>query len=373
MKKKLALVYDAVYPWMKGGGEKRFYDIATRLSKTKDYEIHMYGMKFWEGKDVIKKQGMYYHKITEAVIMYDNEKRKIGEAVKFGIGSFKLLKEDFDIIDCCGFPYFSLFPAKLACIIKKKPLYTTWHEVWGREYWREYLGWKGIFGALIERIASMLPNKIIAVSEDTKNKLIKQLKVNPKRIVVIPNGVELAKIEKIKASKEHSDVIYAGRLISHKHVDNLIKSIIYLKEKNPSIKVIIVGDGPEMNNLKQLTKSLNLTSNITFKGYIKKSEDMLSLMKSSKVFVLPSTREGFGIVVLEANASGIPVITVNKKDNASKDLIQDGKNGYVCRLDEKDIADSILKALKKKNWKTKEYVKKYDWPNIIAHFKEVYK
>ena len=54
MKKKLALVYDAVYPWIKGGGEKRFYDIGLRLQQSKQYDVHFYGMKLWKGKDVIK-------------------------------------------------------------------------------------------------------------------------------------------------------------------------------------------------------------------------------------------------------------------------------------------------------------------------------
>ena len=81
--------------------------------------------------------------------------------------------------------------------------------------------------------------------------------------------------------------------------------------------------------MKDLTKQLNLTKNIIFKGFVKENKDVLALMKSSKVFVLPSTREGFGISIIEANACGIPAITINHKDNASKDLIQENKNGYV--------------------------------------------
>jgi glycosyltransferase involved in cell wall biosynthesis len=79
---------------------------------------------------------------------------------------------------------------------KRKTSYSTWHEVWGKEYWKEYLGWKGIFGYWIEKLASKMPNKIIAVSDDTKYKLINQLKVNPNKIVVIPNGIDIKAIEK---------------------------------------------------------------------------------------------------------------------------------------------------------------------------------
>ena len=68
-------------------------------------------------------------------------------------------------------------------------------------------------------------------------------------------------------------------------------------------------------------------------------------MKSSKVFILPSTREGFGIVVIEANACGIPVITIDHKDNAARDLIKKKKNGFVCQLNEEEIAKKILRIL----------------------------
>ncbi|MCX6750243.1 MAG: glycosyltransferase, partial [Candidatus Pacearchaeota archaeon] len=141
-----------------------------------------------------------------------------------------------------------------------------------------------------------------------------------------------------------------------------------------NLKCIIVGDGPEMNNLKQLTKSLNLNKNIIFKGFVKESKEVISLMKSSKVFVLPSEREGFGITVIEANACGIPVITVNHKGNASQYLVQNNKNGYITNLNEKDIAEAISKTLKKKkeDWKTSQYVQKYDWSKIIKMFEEVY-
>ena len=199
--------------------------------------------------------------------------------------------------------------------------------------------------------------------------MVNNLKIKENKIVVIPNAIDINEIDKVKPSKEHSDIIFAGRLMSHKNVDKLIKAMQYLKDK----KLIIVGDGEEMENLKQLTQYLKLTKNIIFKGFVKESKEVISLIKSSRVFVLPSEREGFGITVIEANACGIPAITVNHRDNASKDLIQNNKNGYVCKLDEKDIAKAISQALKKHDWKTKEYVKKYDWSNIIMQFKEVYK
>ncbi len=72
-KPKLALVYDAIYPYIKGGGEKRFYEIGKRLSK--DYEVHFYGMKLWKGDDVIQKDGIYYHGICKNIPLYTDENK----------------------------------------------------------------------------------------------------------------------------------------------------------------------------------------------------------------------------------------------------------------------------------------------------------
>jgi glycosyltransferase involved in cell wall biosynthesis len=288
----------------------------------------------------------------------------------------KVIKEDFDVIDCCGFPYFSLFACKLTSIIKKKQLYSTWHEVWGKNYWYEYIGWKGYFGNIIERLAVLMPDKIISVSEHTTYLLKNEL--NSKKLIsTVPNGIEFDLITKIKPAKEKSDVIFAGRLTSHKNVDILIKSIKIIKEKNPEIKSLIIGDGPEKKTLKTLTQKLNLEKNIKFFDFLENHNDVYSLMKSSKVFILPSSREGFGLVVIEANACGIPVITVDHKDNAARDLTEEGKNGFVCQLNEKEIAKRIMRILENNSGrKMKEgcmdLAKKYDWGKIVDEIEGVY-
>ena len=373
---KIALIYDAIYPFIKGGAEKRFYEIAKRLSK-KGHQVYLYGMKFWEGNKVIKSQGIYYHGICKPKSLYEkNGKRSIKEAIYFGLNCLKLIKEDFDIIDSSNFPYFSLFACKLISIIKRKPLCATWHEVWGKNYWYEYIGWKGYLGYIIEKLAVLMPVKIISVSEHTTYKLKNELN-SKKLIYTVSNGIEFDLITKIKPAKEKSDVIFAGRLMSYKNIDILIKAIKIVKEKNPEIKSLIIGDGPEKKTLETLTQKLNLGENIKFLGFLENQNDVYALMKSSKVFVLPSTREGFGIVVIEANACGIPVITVDYKDNAARDIIEEGKNGYVCQLDENEIAKEIMRILK--NNLSLEIQKvciglaeKYDWDSIVDEVEGVY-
>jgi len=82
--------------------------------------------------------------------------------------------------------------------------------------------------------------------------------------------------------------------------------------------------------------------------------------------------------VIEANACGIPVITIDHKDNAAKDLIKEGKNGFVCRLDEKEIAKKIIRILKNNSSLEMQkvcidLVKKYDWDKIVDEIEKVYR
>ena len=375
-KMKIALVYDAIYPYIKGGGEKRFYEIGKRLAQ-KGHQVHLYGMKLWEGTNVIKQNEMYLHGIFKAKKLYTKEgRRSILQAIYFGFHSMKLIKEDFDVIDCCGFPYFSLFSCKLVSLIKRKKLFSTWHEVWGKNYWYEYIGRKGYLGYIIEKLAVLMPDKIISVSKHTTHKL--KSKLNSKKpMYTVPNGIEFDLITKIKSAKEKSDIIFVGRLISSKNIDVLIKSIKLIKKKNPEIKSLIIGDGPEKKKLEALTQKLNLEKNVKFLGFLESNDDVYALMKSSKVFVLPSTREGFGIVVIEANACGVPVITINHKDNAARDLVEERKNGFVCQLNEEEIAKRIVRILIDSSGLNMKKVcmdlaKKYDWDKIVDEIEGVY-
>jgi glycosyltransferase involved in cell wall biosynthesis len=371
---KIAFISDAVYPYHIGGKETRLFDLTTRLAK-KGHDVHIYSMKWWNGPKTIKENGVYLHGICKQYPLYKGKSRSIKQGVMFGLACFKLLKEDFDVIDADHMVYFHLFPVKLACMLKGKKMVVTWNEVWGKEYWKNYMGNKGLIGYWMEKMSSKLPNKIISISNHTTNNLIKSLGVSGKKITTLDIGIDLDKIQKIVPSKEKIDVTFAGRFLSHKNINLLIQAVKIISKKNPKIKVTIVGDGPERENLEKLVMDLKLEKNIGFTGFLENIDDVTKLIKSSKVFVLPSSREGFGIVVIQANACGVPVVTINHKDNASKDLIVSGKNGFVCDFDEKCLADNINKAIKLSKSMEKGCIKqaeRFDWDNLIKQFEEVY-
>ncbi|MEM4621035.1 MAG: glycosyltransferase family 4 protein, partial [Desulfurococcaceae archaeon] len=296
--------------------------------------------------------------------LYVDGKRSIGEGIYFGLKTLIKLNGRFDVIDCQEFPYFSCISSKIRAISSGSKFFITWHEVWGN-YWVEYLGKKGYIGKIVEKFVSKITHYAIAVSEKTKNDII-NLGVPENRIKVIPNGIDFERIKKIKPSQESSDVIFAGRLIKDKNVAVLIEAIKLLKKDFPDIKCIIIGNGPEKDKLEKLSVSLGLERNVKFLGFLEEYDNVIAYFKSSKVFVLPSAREGFGISALEANACGLPVVTLNHKMNAACELIRNGENGFICELSAEDVADKIIKAFDFRNSeKCIETAKKYDWNYIV--------
>ncbi|AKB33556.1 hypothetical protein MSSIH_2866 [Methanosarcina siciliae HI350] len=375
---KIAFVYDAVYPWVKGGAEIRIHELGKRLS-SEGHDVHLFGIKWWEGEDVIRHENMTLHGVCQARELYVDGRRSIPEALVFAAKLFSpLMKEKFDLIDVSVFPYFSCFTVKAVSFLKKTPAVFTWHEVWG-DYWYEYLGkTKGLLGLLIEKTVARISKNDIAVSEWTKDRL-EALKGTNSKIAVLPNGVDLKLISEIKpAGKGASeapggkiyDVIFAGRLIKEKNVDVLIKAVSLLKEDFPEICCCVVGDGPERKALEKLTRELGVRENVIFEGF-QEYRALIGKIKASKVLVLPSSREGFGMVLIEAFACGVPVVTVKQKYNAAQGLVEDGVDGFVVRLEGREIAGGVGKILENENYYEKmaasayKKAEKYEWEKVF--------
>jgi len=366
---KIAFVYDAIYPWVKGGAEKRIYEIGKRLAERGD-EVHLFGVKWWEGENIIEYEGMTLHGVCAARELYINGKRSISEALIFSVKLFKpLLKEKFDVIDVSVFPYFSCFTVRTVSVLRKTPAFFTWHEVWD-DYWYEYMGRRGFFGKIIERIVAKISSENIAVSEWTKKQLI-SIGTDPEKIQVVPNGINLQKITGIKPANKTCDIIFAGRLIKEKNIDVLLNAVARLKANLPQLKCCIIGDGPEKDRLLKLSRELEIAGNVEFAGFLE-YDALIARIKSSRVFVLPSSREGFGIIVIEAFACGVPVITVSEKRNAAQDLIDEGVNGFVVEPHQPEEIAKFAKMVLDGDFANKErsydiYCSsmKYDWGEVV--------
>ncbi|MBA7486603.1 Alpha-monoglucosyldiacylglycerol synthase [subsurface metagenome] len=369
---KIAYVYDAVYPWVKGGVEKRIREVSVRLAD-RGHEVHIYGMRSWDGPATIERDGVTLHGISPREDLYAGGRRPVPQALRFGQAVLRpLLASGADVIDCQNFPYFSCFAAKGASVLRRIPLVVTWHEVWG-DYWYDYLGRRGAFGKAVERLAAGLTDHPVAVSPSTARALEGLGVAGP--VPVVPNGIDMERIAAVAPAAEGSDVIFTGRLIREKHVDVLLRALVPVREELGDFRALIVGDGPERPALERLARDLGLSGAVTFTGFLPDYESVIAAMKASRVFVLPSTREGFGIAALEAMACGLPVVTTDHPGNAAGDLVQEGVNGYRSGLSAGEMGEKILAALDLRRVRASDCraaAAAYDWGRIVDTLEKVY-
>ncbi len=321
---KIAFVYDAIYPYVKGGVEKRIWELAVRLSR-RGHEVHLFGMKFWAGDDILIREGVYLHGVSPAHKLYAGGRRSIWQPLWFSISlTVPLFREKCDIIDCQQFPYFSCISAGFVSRIRKIPLTITWIEVWG-DYWDEYIGKMGFLGKLIERHIAGFLCPTISISHFTAHRFMTTF--NKQIDAVIPIGIDIGNINADTPSQEQSDIIFVGRLIKEKNADLLLNAAALVLPKYPDLRVLLVGEGPEEKKIQDIIQQKRLEDVVRVRGFYESHDDLIAALKSSKIFVLPSTREGFGISALEALACGLPVVTVDHPANAIRDLITEN-NGF---------------------------------------------
>jgi glycosyltransferase involved in cell wall biosynthesis len=341
---KIAIVYDAVFPHVKGGAERRYYELAVRLA-ARGHEVHWYGMRYWNGPRVQTRDGVVYHGVCRAMPLYvAGGRRSIMQALVFGLACLRLIRRRYDVIDCCGFPFFSLFSARVATALRGGLLVSTWHEVWGATYWASYLGRLGFAGAAVERFAAAVPHSIVAVSSATADRMAGDLGRRGS-IAVLPNGVDAEFIESAPRPRQGYDIAYAGRLCDFKDVELLIAALPEVLASRPQTTCTIIGDGPHRLFLEEFAASTGVAAAIRFAGFVEDQHQFYGLVNASRVLALPSRREGFGIIVLEANAGGVPVIVADHPDNFARELIS-GENGEVVAPVARALAAALLRVLR---------------------------
>ncbi len=334
---RIALVYDACYPFVKGGVEKRIFLVARALAVR--HEVHVFCMRYWSGHSVMRVKNVTYHGVCKPLDLYAKDRRSLLQPFLFSFFLGKSLsRERFDVVDCSNFPYVPVFICKVCTWMRGGKLVITWSEFWG-DYWIKYLGIFWVIGRTIERMCLYITKNHIAVSRFTGEQL-------PRESMVIQNCIDMKKIATIPHSARSYDVLFFGRLIKEKNVDLLLRALVEM----PQASCSIVGDGPEKEKLGVLARRLGLASRVRFFDFVKE-EVLYSMVKSAKVAVLPSSREGFGIGALEALACGCPVIAL--KGSGVSDFIEDGVNGFLCDPSVEDLAAKMRIVLTQKGVRQK--------------------
>jgi glycosyltransferase involved in cell wall biosynthesis len=300
---------------MKGGIEKRRYVIMKALAKNKKNEMHMFTM-FREGMPGMEfmHEGVHYHCIGKATAinkMYKKGKRRsIMFSLRFATLVFNGLRRyKFDIVDTDNMPYLHLFPIYMYCKLSKARFACTWHEVWSRHFWNEYMGAPGsVIGYSVSRAGASLPKYHIANCSTTKQQLEKEFKIKPDRISVLPAAVdadEMRRLNRMKRPKVQDKFIVINRLIRHKRPEIAIRAM-----KKIDAKLVVVGAGPELEMLRKLVNDEGLERKVTFKQNLSEKELFYELI-TSKALLMPSQREGLSLATAEALSLGVPVAIVD--------------------------------------------------------------
>jgi glycosyltransferase involved in cell wall biosynthesis len=175
------------------------------------------------------------------------------------------------------------------------------------------------------------------------------------RLVYVGNGIDLtafrelerrlqAERRRVKPRDAVPVVGCVGRLVANKGMDTLLKAAKLVLEERPETRFVIAGDGPLRPELEALARSLGIVSNVEFRGYLPEAIDVARQMAELDVFVLPTRREGLGIVYLEAMALGVPV--VGSRVEPVTDVVADGRTGLLATVDDpRAFADATLRLL----------------------------
>jgi len=370
--RKIVFVSDAIYPYMKGGKEKRLHEITKRLAAM-GHDVHIYTMHWWPDRDLVQREdGVYLHALCKQYEMYHGDRRTIKEGILFGLACFKLLRVRFDVLDVDHMPFFPVFSTWVVCLLRGRRLYATWHEALSHKEWVGYMGSSGIIAALIERLSTRLPYRITAASLHTKD-LLASIHGRVKGVELVASGIDASLLRTVQSAPIRLDVLYVGRLVKDKHVDELIRAIGILAPSRPEIRCVIIGKGVERARLEQQVADAGLQENVSFLDPLPNAADVYAYMKAAKVFCLPSVREGFGIASLEALGCGTPVITIDSPANAARHLVQNDQNGSVVALEPAALADAILHWISRvQRPDIAAQAADYDWHQLAEKQAEVY-
>jgi phosphatidyl-myo-inositol dimannoside synthase len=239
-----------------------------------------------------------------------------------------------------------LFMLPLAAVVAKLLKAGLWVQVHGLEAWEEL---SGLRRRLLE--SAML---VTSVSRYTRRRLLEWAAMDPARVKVLPNtvdpqyqpGLKPAYLIARHAAGGRKVLMTVSRLAASEQMkgqDRVIRTLPRVLSEHPGAIYLIVGDGDDRPRLEALATQTGVAKNVQFAGLVP-PEELPDYFRLADVFVMPSTCEGFGIVFLEAMATGIPVIGGNK--DGSLDPLADGVLGIaVDPQDDKELASAICAAL----------------------------
>jgi glycosyltransferase involved in cell wall biosynthesis len=343
---RICVVYDCLYPYTVGGAERWYRNLAERLVR-EGHEVTYLTLRQWERGEHLEvdprvrvvaagpRMGLY----TEG------GRRRILPPLVFGMGVlWHLLRHPrrYEVVHTCAFPYFSLLAAALVRGMGRYSVVVDWFEVWSRDYWRTYLGGvRGRIGALVQRLCTRVPQRAFCFSQLHAQRLREE---GLRSAITVLRGLYAGSTEPAAPRLPDPLVLFAGRLIPEKHVTVGVAAVASAARAIENLRGVFYGDGPEREALLDAISEHHAESFVEAPGF---AEGQLvdRDMRRALCVLLPSEREGYGMVVVEASAHATPVVVVAAPDNAAVELVRDGVNGVIAAsADPQTIAAAIVRV-----------------------------
>jgi len=293
------------------------------------------------------------------VLSFGNIRRfpKILRHIAYGLKTFWMGRNS-DVIFAQD-PVSVGFPAMLAAkILRKKFLLKivgdyAWEQGVQRfgvkkvldDFLKNRYRWEVELFRKIECLVANRADKIIVPSEYLKG-VVTKWGIGPEKIYVVYNAFqdnELFRFPRFAqggfAKPGQRLIVSAGRLVPWKGFDALIEIMPEILKEVPDARLVIIGDGPEKQNLESRIKNLELEEEVTLTDTLP-HEKVLEYLAAADVFVLNTAYEGFSHLILEAMALGVPIVTTDSGGNP--ELIEDGKEGFLIKFNDKEALKSKI-------------------------------
>jgi glycosyltransferase involved in cell wall biosynthesis len=365
---RICIVYDCLYPYTIGGGERWYRNLAERLA-IEGHKVTYLTLRQWDRGTVLDlDERVRVVTAGPRMALYTaSGRRRILPPLVFGLGVlWHLLRHGrrYEVVHSCAFPYFSLLSAALLRRARGYRLEVDWFEVWSDAYWRDYLGGlAGRVGGLVQRLCARVRQRAFCFSELHAARLrdeglngtitvLRGLYAEPRADVAAADvaAADDRTADAVPADAAVADdpaaalVLFAGRLIAEKQATLGVSAIALAAERVPELRGEFLGDGPERAALQEAIAEHGLQGRVSSPGFAE-TRTVEREMRRAMCMLLPSRREGYGMVVVEAAAKGTPSVVVAGEDNAATELIEEGVNGTIAASsDPQAIAAAIVRV-----------------------------
>jgi glycosyltransferase involved in cell wall biosynthesis len=341
---RVCLVYDCLYPYTIGGGERWYRNLAETLAEN-GYDVTYLTLRQWDPGNEPRVEGIRIAVAGPRMPLYSNGRRRVAPPLVFGLGVFwHLLRHgrSYDIVHTSAFPYFSLLAAGALRARGRYRLFVDWFEVWTRGYWREYLGSvAGSIGWEVQKRCLRIRQRAFCFSRLHERRLEAEGIRGP---VTRLDGLYDGEARPGDPLPAEPVVVYAGRHIPEKRVPALVAAFAEARRRVPALRCEVYGDGPDREKILRAIDDHGLGDVVHAPGFVE-ADRLEAAIGGALCLVLPSRREGYGLVILEAAAHGTPSIVVEGPDNAAVELVEPGVNGAVApSASPGDLADAIVRV-----------------------------